>query len=567
MRMVIVDMSSERVEWSEVAPEYEQLGGRALTSRMINEQVSPTCDPLGPDNVLIIAPGLLTGTTLPNTSRLSIGAKSPLTGGIKESNVGGTIGDAIARLQIKAIVVRGKPKPDKKYILHIAGGDQIELLTASQYVGMKTYSLTGALKERFGRFSTILSIGPAGEMEMKCASVQSTDTEGRPCRAAGRGGLGAVLGSKGLKAIVISASKAKPISVCNSSLFKKVRMEFSRSILAAPFSGRTLPAFGTAALVGLVNSLGAFPCFNARKGYYETWEKISGEKMAEMIKRRGGVLKHAGCSGCIIRCSNVFVDERGDYITSGLEYETIWALGGMCAIDSLDTIAKFDFMCDDIGLDTMNVGAGIGVAMDAGFVPFGDAEKALKLVQEVEVGTDLGRLIGDGPVSVGEHFGHHRVPVCKNQSIAGYDPRALQGMAVTYATSPMGADHTAGNLIGESLSGVVKPLEKGGQIEVSRKKQITIAGIDSLGLCLFTAAAATDDILVSLISARLGVRMAVAEMRQIWRSTLDGEREFNRRAGLGAESDRLPTFFFEEPLPPHNQTVLFNDAEIDSTFR
>jgi aldehyde:ferredoxin oxidoreductase len=374
------------------------------------------------------------------------------------------------------------------------------------------------------------------------------------------------MGAKGIKAIVLSEASLKPLTVSDPDAYRKAVRDFSRAVKEAPFSGKTLPAFGTAALVGPVNTLGGFPCFNARKGYFENWENISGEKLAENIKRRGGMLKHAGCSGCIIKCSNVYVDEGGNFLTSAIEYETIWAIGGMCGIDDLDIIATLDFMCDDIGVDTMNTGVAIAVAMDAGYRDFGDGKAALELLEEVAEGTAIGRLIGDGPVSIGQHFQHARVPVCKNQSIAAYDPRALQGMAITYSTSPMGADHTAGNLIGESLAGLVSPLKKEGQIEASRTKQVTVAGIDSLGLCLFTGAAAKDEILSSLVNARQGTKISPQELRYEWRSLIDIERKFNLDSGLDKNADRVASLFYEEPLPPHNQTVLFTEEEIDSTF-
>jgi aldehyde:ferredoxin oxidoreductase len=566
MQMLIVDMTRQETTWKDAPEDYSSLGGRGLTSRMIVDLIPPTCDPLGTKNQLILAPGLLSGTILPNTSRLSIGAKSPLTGGIKESNVGGRMADILAKHRIKAISITGKPPSNKMYLLHIDADRKVRLVTADIYSGMKTYALVRALKEAYGETCDVLCIGPAGEMQLKSASIQTTDTQGNPCRAAGRGGLGAVMGAKGIKAIVVSEAKLKPLQVPEQDAFRKAVGDFSRAVKEAPFSGKTLPALGTASLVGPVNSLGGFPCFNARRGYFENWENISGEHLAETIQQRGGMLKHAGCSGCIIRCSNVFVDEAGAYVTSALEYETIWATGGMCGIDDLDVIAKLDFMCDDIGVDTMNTGTAIAVAMDAGYCPFGDGEAALNLMQEIDDGTPMGRLIGNGPVDVGKHFEHPRVPVCKNQSIAAYDPRALQGMAVTYSTSPMGADHTAGNLIGESLAGLVNPLEKEGQIEASKNKQITVAGIDSLGLCLFTGAAARDEILAALVSAKTGRNVAPAELRRDWKALIEMEIQFNRDAGLTRETDRVASFFYEEPLPPHNRTVLFSDEEIDSTF-
>ena len=204
-----------------------------------------------------------------------------------------------------------------------------------------------------------------------------------------------------------------------------------------------------------------FPAYNATKGVFDGWEKISGEAMAELIKERGGNTTHTGCSQCIIHCSNEYVDKEGKYVTSSLEYETIWSMGGMTGIDHLDTIARLDFLCDDIGVDTMSTGLAIAVAMDSGYKAFGDREAALEMVEEIGRGTEFGKILGSGPVAVGKHFNNPRVPVVKGQSIAAYDPRAMLGNGVTFATSPMGADHTAGNLVGAYLEPNAGPVKSG----------------------------------------------------------------------------------------------------------
>ena len=296
--------------------------------------------------------------------------------------------------------------------------------------------------------------------------------------------------------------------VSDPKSFKGAVKDFAAVIKKIPFSGKVLPKLGTAALVAVVNQMGAFPCRNATIGKMEGWENISGNRLAELIQQRGGQSTHKGCLQCIIDCSNRYVDPQGRYLTGSLEYETIWSMGGMTGINDLDTIAKLDFLCDDIGLDTMSAGVAISVAMDAGYREFGDGQSALSMLEEIAEGTDLGMVLGNGPNAVGEHFGHHRIPTVKKQSIAGYDPRAMQGMAVTYATSPMGADHTAGNLIGLYSAGRMDPLKKEGQIEASRTAQITVASLDCTGLCLFTLAAVTDPVgqkaLFKAISAQLG---------------------------------------------------------------
>lgn len=568
MKFIRIDMTTKRIS-SENAPEaFAGLGGRALTSGIICREVPPECDPLGPQNKLILAPGLLSGTRLVNTSRLSIGAKSPLTGGIKESNVGGSAAAVLARLGISGLIVEGRAAADEMYLLRIDGSGRISLIPAAEYRGFRTYALVERLLAAYGAKNSVLCIGPAGEFRLKSASIQATDVEGRPCRAAGRGGLGAVMGAKGIKAIVLEQGGEARVPLADPEGFKEAAKAFARTVKSVPFSGKTLPALGTAGLLAPVNGIGAFPCYNATRGVFDGQDKINADALVRTIQARGGKTGHMGCSQCMIRCSNEYVDEQGGFVTSSLEYETIWATGGMCGIDDLDVIARLDRLCDDIGVDTMNIGVAVAVAMDAGYCGFGDAAAAVALVEEIARGTEMGRLVGDGPAAVGAHFGHHRVPVCKNQSIAAYDPRAIQGMAVTYATSPMGADHTAGNLIGDALAATLDPLSPEGQVEASRDRQTAVVVLDSLGLCLFTLAAARAswETVAALINARLGTRFTRDDVPGRWVDVILEERAFNRKAGLTPEDDRLARFFYEEPLPPHNKTILVSDRALDEAF-
>ena len=443
MKFIRVNLTSKNIETHDVPQEYANIGGRALTSRLINSEVPATCDPLGAENKLVFAPGYLSGTPLVNTSRLSVGAKSPLTGGIKESNVGGTVAASLANLGVTALIVEGQAQEGECYLLKIDGAGDASLVDAGQYKGMRTYSLVEKLNQEFGDKSSITCIGPAGELQLTAASIQTTDLDGRPCRAAGRGGLGAVMGSKGLKALIVERGGKLADPLADADQFKDGAKFYAKAVREDEFSGEALGEFGSAVLVEPINAAGAFPTRNAREGQFEQAEKISGEHMAKIIEERGGKKAHKGCAQCIIDCSNEYVDEDGKYVTSSLEYETIWSMGGMIGNGDLDSIARLDFLCDDIGLDTISTGVAIAVAMDAGYKEFGDGQAAIAMVEEVAAGTEMGKLIGNGPAAVGEHFKHDRVPVIKGQSMAAYDPRAIQGMAVTYATTPMGGDHTA----------------------------------------------------------------------------------------------------------------------------
>jgi aldehyde:ferredoxin oxidoreductase len=570
MRFVRVNMKDRTVRVENVPEEHMGLGGRGLTSIMINAEVPPKCDPLGPENKLIFAPGFLSGTSLVNTSRISIGAKSPLTGTIKESNAGGTVSAALGRLGITAIIVEGQAQEGESSFLRIDEKGDASLLPAKEYRGMRTYTLVEKILETYGPKTSVLCIGPAGEHRLTAASIQSSDIDGRPCRAAGRGGLGAVMGAKGLKAIIVDQRGNNPDAIADPEAFKEAAKGVVKAIKADHMSGHVMPELGTAGLVAPVNSMGAFPSYNARKGVLDGWEKISGEAMAKMIQERGGKTTHMGCAQCIIHCSNEFVDKAGKYVTGSLEYETIWALGGMTGIDDLDTIARLDHLCDDIGVDTMSTGVAVAVAMDAGHAKFGDREAAIRLVEEIAQGTSFGRILGNGPAAVGKHFNHSRVPVVKGQSIAAYDPRAMLGNGITFATSPMGADHTAGNLVGAYLTRQLDPLNKQGQVETSRELQIAMAAADCTGMCFMGIVALVTpeggEAFLQAINAKLGTKLGPEDIPALGMRVLKAEKEFNRRAGFTSKDDRLPRFFYEEPLPPHNTVFTISDEELDRTL-
>jgi aldehyde:ferredoxin oxidoreductase len=571
MKFIRVNMGTKAVSVEDVPEQYKELGGRGLTSVMINEEVPPQCDPLGPENKLIFAPGLLSGTSLVNTSRISVGAKSPLTGGIKESNAGGTVAAALGRLGITAVVVEGQAPQGDLSFLRIDKKGTANLVPAHEYKGMRTYQCVKKILQTYGEKTSVLCIGPAGEYRLTAASIQSSDIDGRPCRAAGRGGLGAVMGAKGLKALIVDQGGKSADAIADPKAFTEAAKDVVKAIKADHMSGNVMPELGTAALVAPVNAMGAFPSYNATKGVLDGWEGISGEAMAELIKKRGGNTTHMGCAQCIIHCSNEFVDEKGTYITGSLEYETIWSMGGMTGITDLDTIAQLDFLCDDIGVDTMSTGVALAVAMDAGYKQFGDGKAAIEMVEEIAKGTAFGNVLGNGPVAVGAHFNHPRVPAVKGQGVAAYDPRAMLGNGVTFATSPMGADHTAGNLVGLYLEQQLDPLKPEGQVEASLFIQIANAAFDATGLCFMAYVALltpeAGEAFLKVLNAKLGTELGPDDFPgTMGTRVLQAEREFNRKAGFTKEDDRLPQFYYKEPLPPHNTVFVISDEQLDSVF-
>ena len=568
-KILRINMTDMTVKTEELG-EYAGLGGRALTSSIIAKEVPPLCHPLGPNNKLVVTPGLLSGTPAPSSGRCHIGCKSPLTGGIKEGNAGGLVSQKLAHLGYSAIVLEGKSEDGKLRMVSI-NKDKAEILPADEYEGMGNYETMTRLCEKYGKVG-VVSIGPAGEQKLITASIAINDPENRPTRHAGRGGQGAVMGSKGVKAIVIDDSGAPKVEINDKDEFKKWSKIFADGLLKHPVTGEGLPTYGTAVLVNIINETGGFPTRNFSNGQFEHAANISGEQLAENCKERGGKGTHACHPGCVIRCSNIYNDKDGNYLTAGFEYETIWAFGANCDIGDLDVIARLDRLCDDIGIDTIETGVTLAVAMEGGLLPFGDWDGAIKLLDEdVRTGTPIGKIIGSGSVITGRALGVTRVPAVKGQGMPAYDPRAIQGIGVTYATSTMGADHTAGYAIATNVlkvGGYVDPLKPEGQVELSRNLQIATAALDSAGLCLFTAFAVLDqpetfEAIYRMLNATYGLNLTADDVTELGKTVLKTERDFNTRAGFTNKDDRLPEFMYQEPLAPHNQVFTVKDEELD----
>jgi len=566
-----VNMSNLTVAREEVPEKYRLLGGRALTSQIVADEVNPTCNPIGPHNKLVFAPGLLSGTSAPNSGRLSVGAKSPLTGGIKESNAGGTASQKLAKLGIKALIIEGQAAPGKYYVIK-ASTAGVTIDEETEVVGKGNYETMKILSERYGKNVGVAVAGPAGEMKLAAANISVKDPEGN-IRSAGRGGLGAVMGSKGVKAVVIDDSGAAGVDIVDREAFQAAARRLSKGLLEHPVTGQGLPTYGTNVLINILNEAGGLPTKNFRMGRFDAADKISGETMHDIIVSRGGKPTHGCHQGCVIRCSQHYYDQEGKYKTSGFEYETIWGFGANCCVENLDDIAEVDWLCDDIGIDTIETAGAVGVAMEAGVIEFGDGKGLINLVKEIGQGTPLGRIVGNGAAFTGKAFGVARVPVVKNQSIPAYDPRAVKGVGLTYATTPMGADHTAGYAVATNIlkvGGFVDPLAKAGQVELSRNLQIATAAVDSTGFCLFIAFCILDNAdafqaVIDLINAQYGLSLTADDVVGLGKSVLRTERAFNGAAGFTKHHDRLPEFFKEE-CPPHNTNWDFTDEEVDEVM-
>ena len=552
--------------------DYAGLGGRAMTSGIVSKEVPPLCHPLGEDNKLVIAPGMLSGSVAAMSGRISVGCKSPLTGGIKESNSGGQPSQMLGRLGYAAIVLEGKPQKETLYKVFI-NKDGVDIKEDSSLCMLGNYDLVDKMKAEYGEKVHCISIGPAGEMKMAAASVAFTDMEQRPTRHAGRGGTGAVMGAKGVKVIVIDDAGCAARPPADPEKFKAANKEFVAGLRKHPVTGEGLPAYGTNVLTNVINEAGAYPTRNFATGQFEGASKISGETQAELENERGGEgsATHGCHRGCVIRCSGTFYDKNGRFLTKQPEYETVWAHGGNCGIDDLEAIAQIDRLDDDYGLDTIEMGATIAVAMEGGVAKFGDAEAAINLVKEVGKGTPLGRILGNGAAVTGKAYGVERVPVVKGQSMPAYDPRTVQGIGVTYATTTMGADHTAGYAVATNImkvGGDVDPLKPEGQVALSRDLQITTAAVDSTGMCLFIAFAVMDQpetfqALLDLINGFAGANLTADDVAELGKSVLKNERDFNMQAGLSNKDDRLPDYFMKEELAPHNITFQVSEEELD----
>jgi aldehyde:ferredoxin oxidoreductase len=574
-KILRIDMGAEGGPKTFVMPldGYVGMGGRALTSEVVSREVLPLCHPLGAENKLVIAPGLLSGTTGAMSGRLSVGCKSPLTGGIKESNAGGQPSQMLARLGYAAIILEGKPQTDDLYKIFIdKDGVRVEKDNSLRMLG--NYDVVEEMKKAHGEKISCLSIGQAGELKLSAASIACTDMELRPTRHAGRGGVGAVMGSKGVKVIVLDDQGLRMRQPKDPDKFREANKSFVGGLRKHGVTGEALPAYGTNVLTNILNEAGAYPTYNFKDGRFAGASKISGETVAALEIERGGLATHGCHQGCVIRCSGIYHDKDGHYVSKQPEYETVWAHGADCGIDDMDKIALMDFLDDDTGLDTIEMGAAIGVAMDAGLLKFGDADGAINLIKEVARGTSLGRIIGSGAAITGKVFGVERVPVVKGQAMPAYDPRAVKGLGVTYATSPMGADHTAGYATATNIlkvGGYVDPLLPEGQIELSRNLQIATAAIDSTGMCLFIAFAVMDQpetfqALIDMLNAFYGLNFTAENIAEFGKRILKAERDFNFRAGFTKEQDRLPRFFERQTLPPHNVVFDIPDEELDTVF-
>ena len=586
-------MNDASHQWENTPLEYETFGGRAFTSNVVADEVDPTCDPLREYNKLVISPGLLSATGAPSSSRLSVGGKSPLTGGIKEANAGGLTATKLARIGVRGIIIEGKPPAGTSTWYSIAvRKNKCEIIKNNDYAGIGTYNLISKIWKDYPTKPGIIGCGIAGQRLCRGAGVFGNNIENTDAgRFAGRGGLGAVLGSKRIVTIITDDTGGATPEPKDEVKFDTGRKKLVDALTKHPITGHlkdergkpfgALKNYGTNVLQNILNEAGGLPTRAFREGRFEGAARISGEAVHELIDktrikfgdRAEAKYGHACSPDCIMSCSNVVpYEDTGKAHVSPLEYETAWALGTNLGIDVLQDVAELNRLCNDLGLDTIETGNALGMLMEGGMAEFGDGKGAIDALKQVyDDKSFLGRLVASGAKIMGETLGVTRIPVAKGQSLPAYDPRPIRGIGVTFATSNMGADHTSGYTIAAEILGVKgkvtdpRNLEKS---ELSRAFQATTAYIDSSGYCLFIAFCILDDDngfagMKETVDGFLGKDIDVTSYGL---EILKKERDFNRRAGFTPIDDRLPEFFRKEPVPPHNVTFDVSDEELDKVY-
>ena len=558
MKILRVNMAKKTAAYEPLPNEWLLVGGRGLIARIMNREVPPGCDPFGSRNKLIFACGPLAGTNAPQLGRISVGAKSPLTLGIKEANAGGPAAQKLDRLGIRAIIVEDAPEDGRLFCLEVSK-DVARLVPADQYRGKKVYELVHDLYNQYDGKPTIMGVGIAGERRYRGASVFLTDIYGDPSRNAGRGGLGAVMGSKGLKAVIIDDRGTQSPQLADKELFRNTVRGWVNMIKKDVVCG-LFATEGTPFTIASNSYQGTMPGDNYRTGRPRDFEQVTGEVTRRKVWERHGKM-HACMPGCVVQCSIIYFDEEG-HKTSAYEYEAVAMMGTNLGIADTDKVAEFKHICDDLGVDFIEIGSAIGLSGEAGKMTPGDPDSVMHLLHEIEEGTELGATVANGVVSVAKAFNISRVPAFKGQALPAHDPRAVKAMGVTYATSPQGADHTAG------LS-YKNPLARNGQVANSLRFQLRAAACDTFGYCLNSVPgrqASIYNFVSDLLNARFGVQTSPDDILEAAKQNLRDELEFNRGAEFSTAHGPFPAFLRDEALPPTGHVFDVDQKEIEKIW-
>ena len=559
-----IDLSTQKIETRELEGRELINSGRRLIAETLLKSNIADVDPWSPENPLIFSAGPFAGTNFSNANRLSVGCKSPLTGGVKEANTGGTFGFALGQLEIAGFTLHGASAD--WVTIRIPKDGPITFEDATDLLGLGNFEAAERLHETYGDKVALALSGPVGEYHGLLAGIGFSDVDNRPSRLAARGGVGAVMGMKKVKAIVVDKHKM-PTLHDRKKVMGAIK-DYGKKLGESP-AVKSLETTGTAMVADITNYMGALPVRNFSSGQLvEAGEgpfKMGGDYIREQNSERGGEISHACMPGCLIKCSNVYVDASGREIVSPLEYETIGLLGTNCGLVDPDDVAALNETANDLGVDTIELGAMIAMLMDGGHAEFGDMAFMEQCLVDIRAGNERGRLLAQGTARVGAHYDIARIPVIKQQAISAYDPRVVEVTGISMMVTAQGADHTTGN------SPAFKCDDK--TIEViaaeSYKMQVNSAVADSIGLCVFGRSVTDGNLklIADAMNSAYDLDVGPDDVRDLGRDALKLEAEFNRLAGFTEAQDELPNFFHSEPLPPTNRSARLHANEVNTYMR
>lgn len=549
-----VDLSSGTIEYRKLNEEdaRKYVGGRGLGVKYMVDHKMYEVDPLSPDNMLCVMTGPLTGTRIHMSGRLCVVTRSPLTGTVTDSHMGGWTAARLKWAGFDNLIFTGKS--EKPVYLYVEDG-KAELRDATHLWGQGVRATISTLKEKYGDDVSVMSIGPAGENQVLYANWINEDD-----RSAGRGGTGAVAGSKNLKAIVIKASQkgnmpeaARPDEY--PTAIKEGLNALIEGALTKPKKGG-LSVYGTNVLMNIINEAGALPTKNSTVTTFETADEIAGETVRDEI----GV-SDPTCHACPVACKIEVEVKDGKYKTrvESFEYESAWALGPNCGTSNKEAVAFLINLCNEYGIDTIELGNAFSVAMEAyekGLhqeeINWGDVDTMIAWVEKIANREEgIGNILADGPARAAQYFGHDGLAmVVKNQAIPAYDPRAIQGIGLGFATSNRGACHLRGYTVASEIAGIPEPTDRTkpeGKGELLKIFQDLHAFSDSLDICKFSSFSEDAALYAKQYQAVVGIDVTADDIMKIGERVYNIERLFNNLAGFDGKDDNLPERFIKEP--------------------
>jgi len=519
------------------------LGGRGYGAKILFDEVHPDVNPLSPDNILIFASGPLTGTQAATSGRFSVSTKSPLTGTILDANSGGKWGVVFKKCGYDVMIIKGKANAPVYIDIK---NDHVLIKDALHLWSKDTFETTDILTEKAENGSSVMCIGPAGENQVLISAIINDKD-----RALARGGAGAVMGSKNLKAIIVHGTNK--IEIADQDRMKFITYETNKMVRAHPITSKGLPEFGTSVLVNIMNEAGIFPSYNFQHSQFAMAENISGEAITEKI-----LTKKAGCWGCIIQCARKTKTSREE--GEGPEYESSWALGPNCGIDDLEIITEANYLCNKLGLDTISTGGTIACAMElnekgivSSGINFGEKDKLKEFIRKIAFREGIGDELALGSKRFAAKHGAEAYAMqVKGMELPGYDPRGAQGQGLAYATSNRGGCHLRGGyVIGTEILGVPRLSDRFaaiGKAGYAVRSQDLGAAVDSLVVCRFANFAVNEYVWARLLTAVTGITFEPEEVMKIGERITNLERIFNIREGFGRKDDTLPKRLLEESV-------------------